>query len=169
MNIFVNVLTFYQYFLCMGWWFSRYFKRFSMPYTNIYFLFASLKLHSNSVNANWNHPQNSFLCDWSMFFRVDHSVVAGKNKIVTGGFRYAIIESQVVSCTHFSVKISALGSVKRVTERIFKISKYSNFKVWFLIKEETKNCKKNQQRVCRKYQLDIISLNKNIYLVTQSL
>ncbi len=41
-------------------------------------------------------------------------------------FRYDFTESQVASVCAFSVKIAALGSLKRVTERIFK--EVSDFK-----------------------------------------
>ncbi len=54
-----------QFFLCMRKWFSMSFKSFPIPYTIINFLFASLRLRTNSENAHWNPPQNSLLCDWS--------------------------------------------------------------------------------------------------------
>ncbi len=38
-----------QYFLCRHWWFSRSFKSFSAPYTIINFLFASLKLLTETL------------------------------------------------------------------------------------------------------------------------
>jgi hypothetical protein len=44
-------------------------------------LFASLKLLTNLilyVIAYWNAPQNSLLCDWSMFSSADLSLAAGK-------------------------------------------------------------------------------------------
>ncbi len=37
----------YPYFLCTRWWFSRSFESFSLPYTIVNFLFASLKLLTN--------------------------------------------------------------------------------------------------------------------------
>ncbi len=70
---------FNQYFLCMRWWFLRSYKSFPLPYTIINFLFASLKLLTNFENAYWNHPQNSLLCDWSMFSSADHSLATLKN------------------------------------------------------------------------------------------
>jgi hypothetical protein len=39
------------------------------------------------------------------------------------GFQYDFTESQRLSVSIFGVKITALGSLKRVTGRIFKISK----------------------------------------------
>jgi hypothetical protein len=39
---------FIQYFLCLCWWFLRYYKSFSLPYI---ILFASLKLLTNFENA----------------------------------------------------------------------------------------------------------------------
>ncbi len=38
-----------QYLLCRHWWFSRSFKSFSLPYTSINFLFASLKLLTETL------------------------------------------------------------------------------------------------------------------------
>ncbi len=49
---FLRSKHFNQYFLCMCWWFWRSFNSFSLlPYTIIYFLFASLKLLTNFENA----------------------------------------------------------------------------------------------------------------------
>ncbi len=45
--------------------FSRSFKSFPPPYTIINFLFVSSKLLTHF--EYWNPPQNSLLCDWSMF------------------------------------------------------------------------------------------------------
>jgi len=42
------------------------------------FLFASFKRLTNFEHAYWNHPQNSILCDWSMFSSVDLSMASGK-------------------------------------------------------------------------------------------
>ncbi len=69
---------FNQYFLCMRWWFSRSFKSFTLLYTMINFLFATLKLLPNFKNAFWNPPQNFLLCDWSIFSSADLSLAAGK-------------------------------------------------------------------------------------------
>ncbi len=69
---------FSQCFLCMCWSFSRSLKSFSLPYTIIYFLFASFKLLTNFENAYWNRHQNSLLCDWSMFSSADLSLTARK-------------------------------------------------------------------------------------------
>ncbi len=38
-------------------------KNFPLPYTNINYLFASLKLETRFGNAYLNPPQNSLLCD----------------------------------------------------------------------------------------------------------
>ncbi len=58
-----------------------------------------------------------------------------KINFVTGGFPFYFTESQTTSCMFFSVKIAAFGSLKRVTRRIFKISKLQRRKlklwVWF--------------------------------------
>ena len=54
---------FNQYFLCMRWRFSRSFRSFSLPYTIINFLLASLKLLTNFENDYRTPPQN-FLSLW---------------------------------------------------------------------------------------------------------
>ena len=54
------------------------FQSFSLSYTIINFLFASLKLLTNFENAYWNPHQNSLLCDWLMFSSADLSLAAGK-------------------------------------------------------------------------------------------
>ncbi len=65
----------------------------------------------------------------------------------------------------FSVKIAALGSLKRATGRIFKIKKYilskeqAKTSVWFFHQLRKKKCK-NHQRMYRKYLFIIISLKK---------
>ncbi len=74
------------------------FQSFSLPYTMINFLFASLKLLTNFENSSWNPPRNSFFCDWSMFSCADLLLAGGKickNALVTGSFRYDFTESQV--------------------------------------------------------------------------
>jgi hypothetical protein len=53
----------------------------TVPYTIIYFLFASLKLLSN-LKCLLNPPQISFLCDWSMISSADLSLAA-ENYLVT--------------------------------------------------------------------------------------
>jgi hypothetical protein len=95
---------FNQCFLCMRWWLSRSFKSFALPYTNVNFLFAALKLLTNFENDYWKSPQNSLLCDWSMFSGADLSLAAVKMRkhfLVKDGFRYDITESQAASCKHF--------------------------------------------------------------------
>jgi hypothetical protein len=54
------------------------FQKLSLSYIIINFLFASLILLTNFENAYWNPPQNSLLCDWSMFSSADLSLAAGK-------------------------------------------------------------------------------------------
>jgi len=76
------------------------FKSFSLHYTIITFLFASLKLLPNFENAYGNPPQNFLLCDWSMFSSADLSLAAEKELTchrrllvlfyrITGGFLQA--------------------------------------------------------------------------------
>jgi hypothetical protein len=76
----------------------RSFKSFSLPYTIINFLFASLKLLTNFKNAYWNPPKNFLLCNWSMCSSADLSLVAGKMR------EYYFTESQAASCKHFHCK-----------------------------------------------------------------
>jgi hypothetical protein len=106
---FLRLKHFNEYFLRMRWWISRYFKRFSLPHAIIIFLFASLKLLPNFKNAYWNPPQNFLLCDWSMFSSADLSLATGK--------------MHKNNLSIFSVKIATFWSLKRVTKKIFKISK----------------------------------------------
>ncbi len=82
----------------MRWWLSA----FQMLFTTLQLLilFASFKLLTKILNAYWN-PQNSLLCDWSMFFSADFSLVAEKmrkNQLVTGSLQYDFTESQAYSC-----------------------------------------------------------------------
>jgi hypothetical protein len=61
-----------------------------------------------------------------MFPSADLSLAAGKmrkNYLVKDGFRYDFKESQAASSKNFSIKIIALGSLKRVTDWVFKIIK----------------------------------------------
>ncbi len=68
----------------------------------------------------------------------------------------------------FIVKIDPLWSLKRVTERIFKRSELKLWVWFFSFKKGTKNCK-HYQRMYRKYIFFIITLQKIVHLVTQSL
>jgi hypothetical protein len=104
MDIFWVSKHFNQYFMSMQWWSSRFFKSFSLPYIIVNFLIASLKVLTNVENAYWNPPQNSLLCDWSMFSTADLSLGAWKmrkNWLVTGGFRYDFTLSRADACNHF--------------------------------------------------------------------
>ncbi len=114
MDIFWRSIHFNQYFLCMRWWFSRSFKSFSLPYTNINFLFASLKLLTNFENTVLTETLH----------RIPFSVIVkvlwcrpligcrknahGSTGLVTGGFRYDFTESQVASYRHFQLSKSPL-------------------------------------------------------------
>jgi hypothetical protein len=73
----------HQYFLCMRWWYSRTFKSFSLSFTTITFLFASLKLLTHFKNSYLNPTQNFLLCDWSMFSIADLSLTAGNVQELT--------------------------------------------------------------------------------------
>jgi hypothetical protein len=52
-------------------------KAFTTLY-NYYIFICFFETLTNFENAYLNSPQNSLLCDWSMFSNADHSLVAGK-------------------------------------------------------------------------------------------
>ncbi len=57
------------------------FKAFQKVFATLYnykLFIASLILLTNFENAYWNPPQNSLLCDKSMFSNADLSLAAGK-------------------------------------------------------------------------------------------
>jgi hypothetical protein len=70
------------------------------------------------------HPQNSLLCDWSMFSIADLWLQGKRKDQLVTCFRYDFTLQQAASCKHFQVKIAALGFLKRVTGSNFKIFKY---------------------------------------------
>ncbi len=91
------------------------FQSFLLPYTINNFLFSSLKLLTNFENAYWNPPQNSLLCDWSMFSSADLSLAAGKmhkNLLITGGFSMILQNHRRLPVKISNVKVAALGSLK---------------------------------------------------------
>jgi hypothetical protein len=101
----------------------RPFKSFSYPHTIIYFLFAFVKLLINFENAYGNPPQNSLLCNWSMFSSADPWL---QGKCARINFSQAASGMILQNHKLFPVSIfsvAALGSLKRVTGRILKISK----------------------------------------------
>ncbi len=111
---------FNQHFLCMRWLFSKPFKSFSLPYTLINFLFDSLNLLTNFENAYWN------------LLRIRCSLVSTSHWLQGKCTRLNLSQaaSGISSKNHrrlpvniFSLKTAALGALKRVTGRIFKISK----------------------------------------------
>ncbi len=99
MDIFWRSKHFDQYFLCIRWWFSRSFKSFSLSYTIINFLFASLKLLTYFENAYWNPPQNFLLCGWSVLLQGK----CGRSTLSPAGFRSYFTESQALPVNIFSV------------------------------------------------------------------
>ncbi len=132
MNIFFYVYTFLSVHSVYALMVFELIQKIPLPYTIISLLFASLKLLTNFENSYWNPPQNSLLCDWSMLSSTDLSLAlaAGKmckNQPVPCGYRYDFTESQAASFKHFQCPNHALGSLKQVTGRIFKISNF-NFK-----------------------------------------
>ncbi len=111
MVIFVN-----QYFLCMRCWLSMSFKSFSLPYTLINFLFASLKLLTYFENAYLNPPQNSLLCDWSMFSSADLSLAAEKMRL----------ESTHLN-SHFTLPLKGNKMACQCTQYAFVFKQMRNF------------------------------------------
>ncbi len=106
------------------------FKCFSLCYTIINFLFASLKLLTNSENSYCNPPQNSLLCDVVDVSSIDPSLAAGKmcqNLLDPGSF--GKILQDLIRHPVCNLRVN-LGSRKRVTERMIKIRKKTqgNFK-----------------------------------------
>jgi hypothetical protein len=100
-------------------WFSRSFNSFSLPYTIIKFLFASLKLFTSFLHAYWNPPQNFLLCDSPMSSSANLSLASRENV-------QEITSHRRLPVSIFIVKIADLMSVKQVTGRISKL--VSNFK-----------------------------------------
>jgi hypothetical protein len=67
-----------------------------------------------------------------MFSNADLSLAAGKmreNKLLPAAFGIILQNHRRLPVSIFSVKFDALGSLKRVTGRIFKICTVSNFNV----------------------------------------
>jgi hypothetical protein len=131
------------------------------------FYCAFLKLLTNFKKRLLNPSQNSLLCDWSMFYSADLSLAAGMN----------LQNRRRLPVSIFSVKIAALGSLKRVTGRIFIIS--SKFlskdqaKTLILIFSSTKKNKIVKTLSACTVSTEITYLllkafSKNIHLVAQS-
>jgi hypothetical protein len=111
------------YFLCMRWWFSRFFKSFSPPYTIINFLFASLKLLTYCILKILTET----------LLRIPFSAIGWCSLVQTSLCRREKSQELTIHrrlpVSNFSVKIFILGRLKRVTGRILKIQKFvSNFK-----------------------------------------
>jgi hypothetical protein len=84
-----------------------------------------LKLLTSFEDAYWNTPQNSFLCDWTLFSGADLSLAAGKmhKNNLSQAASGMILHNHRRLHGFFSVKTGALGTLKRVTGSIFKINK----------------------------------------------
>ncbi len=80
---------------------------FALLYTIINFLFAYLKSLINFENAYWNLTQNSFLCDWSMTSSADLNFSQAASDMILQNHKRLPVSV-------FSVKIAALGPLKRV-------------------------------------------------------
>ncbi len=111
-----------RYILCLRSWS---FKCFSLHHTIINFLFASINLLTNFENSYWNHPQNFLLCGWSISqVPTSHWLLwksAGMN--LSQALPVWFYRNRRLPVSIFSVKIDALGFLKRVTWRTFKICK----------------------------------------------
>jgi hypothetical protein len=118
-----------QHFLCLRWRFSRSFKSFSLPYTSINFFVASLKLILKMFTETLLRI---------IFFVVCQCSIVPASRWLPGKcarINLSQAASGMIFQNHrrlpvsiFSVKIAALGTLKWVTGRIFKISKFCNFK-----------------------------------------
>ncbi len=122
--IFFKFKHFDQYFLCTRCWFGRSFKRFSLPNTIINFLFFSLQ---------WI---TSYLLTETLF-KISFSVIGRVSVVPTSHWLQGKCARTNLSQANFGmilgnyrrllflfkVKIAAVGSLRRVTGRIFKISK----------------------------------------------
>jgi hypothetical protein len=94
------------------------FQKLSLPYTNINFIYASLKLLTSFKNAYCN-PLQSSLCDWLIFCIADLSLAAekkcGRITLSQAASGMMLQNHSRLSVRIFSVKIAALGSLKRFT------------------------------------------------------
>jgi len=84
--------------------------------TIINFLFASLKLLTYFENAYWNPPQNSLLCDWSMFSSADLSLAAEKMRLES---------TQLYS--HFTLPLTGIKMACQCTQYAFVFKQMQNF------------------------------------------
>jgi hypothetical protein len=94
-------------------------------------LIASLKFLTNYENACKNPLQNSHLRDWAMFSIADLSLMAAgkcaRINLSQTASGMILQNDRRLPMIILNVRIRALGSLKRVTGRIFIMSKYRNF------------------------------------------
>jgi hypothetical protein len=128
MDIFFKSEHFNQYFLCMHrrmMVFKVFQKLITTLYTNtiIYILTAFLKLLNDFENAYRNPPQNFLLCDCSLV-PTSHWLQGkcARNNLSRAASGMILLNHKRLPVKIFSDKIVAVGSLKRVTGRIFKIS-----------------------------------------------
>ncbi len=110
LDISLRSKNFNEYFLCMRWSFSRPFKSFSLPYTIINFLFASLKLLTNFENAYWNLLRILFsLIGRCSLLPISHWL-QGKCTRINAASGTILQNHRRLPVSIFNVKIAAFGS-----------------------------------------------------------
>ncbi len=88
------------------------FKVFQMLFTSLYsyqLFVCFFEIFTYFENANWNPPQNSLLCDWSIFSSADLALAAGKmckNELITGIYcSYSFVQDSPVAPALWSVPL----------------------------------------------------------------
>ncbi len=119
---------FNQNFLCMRWLFLRCFRRFSLPYTMINFICASLRLLTNYETETLLRIFFSLIGRCSLV-PTSHWLQEKCTRIhlSLAAFGMILHNHRRLPVSIFSVKIGALGSLKRVT---WRVSKISELKLW---------------------------------------
>ncbi len=101
MDIFLKFQTFSPVLSVYALMVFNFFQTFFTTYLIINYLFSSLKWLTYSENAYRNPHQNSRLCDWWMFYLVDHSLAEGKmRQIQLPPAAFGMI-LKAASCMHF--------------------------------------------------------------------
>ncbi len=132
-----------QYFLCMRWLFSRSFKSFLLPYTiiNFYLFLWKYLLILKMLTETLLRISFSVIGRCSLVPTSQSHWLQGKCARINlspAAFGIILQNHRWLPVSIFSVKIAALWSLKRVTGRIFKISKSFqrsklNFEFFFFI------------------------------------
>ncbi len=125
----------------MHWWFQTSLNSFLSCDKNINFLVSSMKLLTNSENAYWNLTQNSLIDVLQRLTLIICSKMRQKFCCLRRLSLWLQDHRRLPVCI-FRVKIAAVGSLIRVTERNFEISQY------FLRRQAVENFE-NHQRIFR--------------------